>query len=171
MKVSKKMNEVSNVPEAVGIRVFVYGTLKRLHYNHETIESETAKGTEFLGACYLTGPLQMRDLTFYPGVQTMMDTKIRNRIYGEVYRVTEDTLKALDILEGNGHFFTRTQVETPWKKAWCYMIPSTFDHNRPIIGEGVWKPNAQEKAFIHGGKSHLDANDYFQLTVTMASNG
>lgn len=164
----KKPNEVTNVPEAVGIRVFVYGTLKRLHYNHEVIESETAKGTEFLGACFIEGPWQMRDLTWYPGVQHMGDPKVKNRIYGEVYRVTEDTLKALDILEGNGHFFTRTQTETPWKKAWVYMIPSNFDAGKPIIKEGVWKPNAQEKLFIYSGAPHIDAADYFKMEVKVS---
>lgn len=155
--------EQTDTTDTKGIRVFVYGTLKRLHYNHEVIESDSAVGTQFLGACFIEGPYQMRDLGSYPGVQQLGDSKLNNRIYGEVYKVTEATLKGLDILEGNGHFFTRSHVETPWKKAWCYMIPVTYAQNRPIIPDGVWKPNSQEKQFIYGGKPFLTSAEYFAM--------
>jgi gamma-glutamylcyclotransferase (GGCT)/AIG2-like uncharacterized protein YtfP len=164
---AKKSAEPTNPENARGIRVFVYGTLKRLHYNHPVISGPTTKDTEFLGFCYVKGPFQMRDLTFYPGVQYVLDNTKINRIYGEVYRVTEDTLKALDILEGNGHFFTRVQVETPWKKAWMYMIPANFDSEKPIIEAGVWRPNVQEKVFIHSGKPFMTADEYFQQDMAI----
>jgi gamma-glutamylcyclotransferase (GGCT)/AIG2-like uncharacterized protein YtfP len=159
-KQQKKQNpHPPKSPTEVGIRVFVYGTLKRLHYNHPLLHSSH---TEFLGCSILTGPFQMRDLSFYPGVQYTLDSQVKNKVYGEVYRINEDTLKGLDILEGNGNFFTRIQVETPWKKAWMYMIPSNFDSGRPIITEGVWRPNAQEKDFIQSGDPHWDNATYFQ---------
>lgn len=164
---SKKQKEQQHIlkpAEQVGIRVFVYGTLKRLHYNHYVIEDKQIHGTEFLGCCRLTGPYQMRDLTWFPGVQCTIDSQVKNYLYGEVYRVSEDTLKGLDILEGNGSFFTRIQVETPWKKAWMYMIPSNFDSGRPIITEGVWKPTAQEQDFIAAGDESWDALSYFSKT-------
>jgi gamma-glutamylcyclotransferase (GGCT)/AIG2-like uncharacterized protein YtfP len=161
-KQQKQQQHTPKPSSEVGIRVFVYGTLKRLHYNHYVIEDKQIHGTEFLGCCYLEGPFQMRDLSWFPGVQYTIQADKKNRLYGEVYRVSEDTLKGLDILEGNGSFFTRVQVETPWKKAWMYMIPSNFDSNRPIITEGVWKPNAQEKDFIQSQDKHWNAADYFQ---------
>lgn len=167
MKTKEKPETNQNPEHAQGFRVFVYGTLKRLHYNHPILEDGLGKGTEFLGACYITGPYQMRDLTWYPGVQHMGDPTVKNRIYGEVYRVSDEIRMALDILEGNGHFFTRSQVETPWKKAWMYMIPSNYDAGRPIIKEGVWKPNAQEKAFIFSGEEKWDADTYFKRQPLM----
>lgn len=159
-KPKKKENVITNDPNAVGIRVFVYGTLKRLHYNHVTLSNKDIKDTEFLGRCYITGPFQMRNLTFYPGVQRVADSTEKHRIYGEVYRIGENTLEALDILEGNGYFFTREQVDTPWKKAWAYFIPPTYEKGS-VIKEGVWNPNDSEKEFIHSGKEQLSAAEYF----------
>jgi gamma-glutamylcyclotransferase (GGCT)/AIG2-like uncharacterized protein YtfP len=157
----KTNSPTTNPEEAQGIRVFVYGTLKWLHCNHHLLEAQTIKDSEFLGACYITGPYRMRDLIWYPGVQLVPDVQAKNRIYGEVYRIGEDTLKSLDILEGNGSFFTRSKIDTPWKKAWMYMIPPSYDSDRPVVGEGVWKPNAQEKAFIYSGAEKIEAPDYF----------
>ena len=157
---AKRKDKTENPPAAKGIRVFVYGTLKRLHYNHELIESKNVTDSVFLGRCYIEGAFRMRDLNWYPGVQYVADPKVKNRIYGEVYRISEDTLKALDIMEGNGNFFTRGQVDTPWKKAWCYMIPASY-YDRPIIETGAWKPNGDEKSFIESGKPVLDAADIF----------
>lgn len=160
----KVVAEATPKPDAeVGVRVFVYGTLKRLHYNHVTINQE---GTNFLGACYIEGPYQMRDLVWFPGVQYIPDATKKNRIYGEVYRISEETLQALDILEGNGNFFKRTQVDTPWKKAWMYMIPVSYD-KREIVTGGVWKPNVQEKTFIHSGSNMLSSEDYFKMIPTL----
>jgi gamma-glutamylcyclotransferase (GGCT)/AIG2-like uncharacterized protein YtfP len=152
---------VTQQTDSQGIRVFVYGTLKRLHHNHKTLEDNGPDGTKFLGFCYVQGPIQMRDLKWFPGVQFMDDPVVKNRIYGEVYRINKQVLDRLDILEGNGHFFTRSQVDTPWKKAWMYFIPSSFEDNRPILPGGVWKPTSLEKKFIESGAPMLTAEDYF----------
>jgi gamma-glutamylcyclotransferase (GGCT)/AIG2-like uncharacterized protein YtfP len=152
-----------------GIRVFVYGTLKRLHHNHNVMDARGPDGTQLLGLCYVQGPYQMRDMKWFPGVQFMADPVVKNKIYGEVYRVNKQVLDRLDILEGNGHFFTRMQIETPWKKAWMYCIPSSYDEGRPILPGGVWKPSPIEKKFIASGELAMPAADYFALAQTPAA--
>src|SRR5690606_26884300 len=95
-----------------GIRVAVYGTLKRGHGNHYLLANPNVA---FLGRTILTGPYHMVSLGGFPAVVRSPDVKLQNRILCEVYRIDEETLEALDILESNGQFYTRDQVVTPWK--------------------------------------------------------
>ena len=135
--------------ESQGVRVFVYGTLKRGHPNHGLLADGKA---HFLGRCYVEGPFVLVNLTYYPGVVRAADlaASTANRIYGEVYRIDEEVLASLDILEGNGHYYTRSKVQTPWKNAWCYFLPESYEKSAEIINDGVWEPNDEEKEFIYG---------------------
>lgn len=165
---AKKAEQTEMEPKnpAEGIRVFVYGTLKRGHSNHYLLEGDNfTKDTKFVGRCYIEGSYQMRHLGGFPGVQRA-DTGagLKNRVYGEVYVITEETLKALDIMEGNGHFFTRDQIHTPWKKAWMYMIPPSFDRGA-IVGNGCWHPAKPEEAFVDGGKMWAASAPEFTVEV------
>jgi gamma-glutamylcyclotransferase (GGCT)/AIG2-like uncharacterized protein YtfP len=139
----------------------VYGTLKRLHPNHHLLESKDITDTEFLGRCAITGPFRMLSFRWFPGVQNLSDLTVKTTLFGEVYRVGESTLQALDILEGNGHFFTRTKVETPWKKAWAYFVPSdpSLLKTHEVISPLVWQPTEAEKLFMASGESMQQASD------------
>ena len=99
--------------------VFVYGSLKQGYGNHRLLETST-----FLGK-YIT-----RDTDFYmislhsfPGV-LKMESGEGFSISGELYEVDDATLKNLDILEGNGHFYKRELVEilSRSEKAWMYVL-------------------------------------------------
>jgi gamma-glutamylcyclotransferase (GGCT)/AIG2-like uncharacterized protein YtfP len=126
-----------------GIRVFVYGTLKKGHYNNHLL-----KGSEFLGRCYVEGHMRMLDLRYFPGVaRTSPSNGDSTRVYGEVYLVDEETLYSLDILEGHPEFFRRERVETPWKKAWMYFVPEHYIEGRNSIDTGIWNPNKEEFEF------------------------
>jgi gamma-glutamylcyclotransferase (GGCT)/AIG2-like uncharacterized protein YtfP len=85
--------------------VFVYGTLKEGYYNHELL-----KDSEFI-ACAKT-----KDK--YPMVNTeeyfpylINDKGYGYHIEGEVYRVNQLTLLALDQLEGYPELYTREQIK------------------------------------------------------------
>lgn len=145
-------DNTDETPESFGIRVFVYGTLKMGHSNHKIIGRHLPKEAIYLGRCSIRGPYTMIDLGYFPGVvQHKSDPTIKNEVWGEVYRINEEILTHLDILEGNGHFYTRDKVETPWKKAWCYFVPKSYmptTNRNAIIKDGVWHPTSEEQSFI-----------------------
>jgi len=104
--------------------VFVYGTLKRGYGNHSVIDRE---GNQFVSEAFLRGPFKMISLGAFPGV--VEDTSLPDaEIQGEVFRVAEDNMAALDALEGNGRFYTRYQRQIWWPtedppEAWVYLLP------------------------------------------------
>lgn len=144
-------------PGSFGIRVFVYGTLKMGHSNHKIIGRHMPNEAVFLGRCSIRGPYTLVNLGYYPGViQNKGELTVKNEVWGEVYRINEEILTHLDILEGNGHFYTRDKVDTPFKKAWCYFVPPTYmPKNRTggILPDGVWQPSADELSFIQLAKT------------------
>jgi gamma-glutamylcyclotransferase (GGCT)/AIG2-like uncharacterized protein YtfP len=124
-----------------GIRVFVYGTLKAGRYNHDLL-----RDAELLGTHVLRGPIAMVDLAHYPCVvQSPEQLPETGAVLGEVYRIDEDTLAGLDLLEGHPSYFRRVQVETPWKKAWMYTLPASYlEHG--VMPQGIWDANEDEEA-------------------------
>jgi gamma-glutamylcyclotransferase (GGCT)/AIG2-like uncharacterized protein YtfP len=132
-----------------GIRVFVYGTLKRQHPNHRLLESANIRDTMYLGRCRIVGNYRMLDLGNFPAVQRTTGLPPQ-AIYGEVYQISQPTLDGLDILEGNGSFYTREKVSTGYKNAWIYLLPPRDEYARryPVIPSGVWHPTQAEQDFI-----------------------
>lgn len=131
-----------------GIRVFVYGTLKKNLYNNYLITQN--KHSELLGRCAIDGRFKMADFKHHPGLQQFFDKSApKTKVYGEVWRIDDETLLTLDILEGNGHFFTRSKVPTPWKNAWCYFIPPDYVAPSYIEEPLFWKPTKEELAFFN----------------------
>lgn len=123
-----------------GIRVFVYGTLKKGHGNHYLLED-----AEYLGRCIVRGKFRMISLTYYPGVVRKPDAEPAP-ILGEVYRVTEEELAALDMLEGHPNFYRREKVDTPFKKAWMYFLPEEYKEMQ-TMPQGIWHPDDAEVGF------------------------
>lgn len=133
-----------------GIKVAVYGSLKKGHGNYRLLAA-----SEYLGRCMLRGRYTMVDLGYYPGV-VMRDEGDEGAVLCEVYRVTEDTLASLDLLEGNGSYYTRSKVDTPWKKAWCYFLPADEYLKRDIdvVPSGIWQATEEEEHYVN---AHTDA--------------
>ena len=133
-------------------RVFVYGTLKRGHHNHRLLESPNIKDTMYLGRCRITGNFRMIDLGNFPAVQRTTGVGPQS-IYGEVYQISEETLDGLDMLEGNGSFYTREKVSTAFKNSWIYLLPSNDRYARAYaeIPTGVWRPSNDELGFVGRG--------------------
>ncbi len=134
------MADTTNHP---GCRVLVYGSLKAGHGNHPLLH-----GSTFLGRMALPGPYVMLDLGFYPGVVRKQGGDTAT-ISAEVYQVSEETLYALDCLEGHPTYYKREKVETPWKKAWCYFLPESYlTKDIEVVEDGVWQPNEEEQAWL-----------------------
>jgi len=118
--------------------IFVYGSLKRGFGNNRYFLSSDA---EFVGPCTTADSnFDMISLGSFPAVFRNSDDalyppagELRNcRITGEVYRVDAKTLVALDMLEGNGSFYTREQIEVDGlpqgeNLCWCYLISDKGD--------------------------------------------
>lgn len=81
--------------------IFVYGSLKRCHYN-----SYHLSGSQYLGTVTTEKKYDLISLGSYPGV-IFGDC----RVSGEVYLIDDCTLKNLDILEGEGTWYKREFVE------------------------------------------------------------
>lgn len=95
--------------------VCAYGTLMRNHHNHLYLRS-----SKFLGKSH-TGP----GYTFYrSGLPFIYKDPEGIGREVEVYEINDLTLKMLDRLEGNGHFYTRELITlTDGQEAWIYLIP------------------------------------------------
>ncbi|MBF4246222.1 gamma-glutamylcyclotransferase [Vibrio anguillarum] len=107
--------------------VFVYGTLRRGESNAHLLEK-----SEMLGSFYTPADYALYDLGPYPGL-----TQGQQSIAGEVYRVDEQTLAKLDILEDIPIEYRRETIETPFGRAWIYLYQ---DHSRltAVINSGDW---------------------------------
>jgi gamma-glutamylcyclotransferase (GGCT)/AIG2-like uncharacterized protein YtfP len=137
--------------------VFVYGSLKAGFHNHVLLENKEA--SEFLGRAWLRGHYAMRDMRAYPGLYKHASLPLAY-ILGEVYRVTPDVLQALDILESNGFYYTRTKEIAQLHKdnsaaheevrAWCYFLPGLPEDKSCLESSQIqcWRPTADEHAFI-----------------------
>ena len=116
--------------------VFVYGSLLRGLGNHRVI----ADG-ELLGEGVTDANYHMVSLGGFPGV--IEDGK--TAIVGELYRVSDATLRGLDQLEGNGSFYTRVQrtitlTDGRTRTAWIYLLPAERGYldNDPVE-TGSWR--------------------------------
>ena len=116
----------------MGIKVFVYGSLKRNFFNH----NRYLKGSKFLGE-YVTPPkYTMVDMGYYPGVIREGHTPIK----GEVYEVGEDIIERLDELEGHPNFYEREEIKAgKYGVVWMYFLNPNMKGSCPEINDGEWK--------------------------------
>lgn len=109
--------------------VFVYGTLMKHETNHHYLRDATRLGNACTAPCY-----RLFSLGSYPVVCPLG----RQRIRGEVYRVSTAALRRLDRLEEYPHFYQRRRIATAFGKAWLYfrMQPPAGARS---IASGNWK--------------------------------
>ena len=132
------------------IYLFVYGTLKRGFHNHGWLEEND---------CYYLGDAFTKDnytllQDHYNGLPYVVKES-SNQIFGELYLVTEDLLKRLDVLEGHPIFYKRELIDVyveidkkPSNKkelieqsAYLYFLVSTNYNNNQVrkIGSGFYE--------------------------------
>lgn len=84
------------------MKVFVYGSLKKNFGNHVLLQH-----SNFIGEGITNEPqFTMVNLGSFPGV--LIDGN--GYISGEVYEINQPTLVRLDILEGEGNFYSRRKI-------------------------------------------------------------
>lgn len=129
--------------------VFVYGTLKH-GWNNWKYYLEN-RGAKFIGYDHLEGSYRLIDLGYFPAVVRDDTLPKDGNIFGEVYEITDDILNGLDVLEGNGTYYTRQNVYTANdRRVWCYMLPPAYFREQPkrAIEEGTWNPSEEEAKYI-----------------------
>lgn len=111
-------------------KVFVYGSLKMGFGNHSLLN-----GVGEAKLCRTKDSMfEMGSMGGFPGVSS----KGGYSIEGELYEVDDKVLGHLDMLEGNGHFYTRELVEVQDKEgeveeAWMYLLPHAPDSRRRVL--------------------------------------
>lgn len=106
--------------------VAVYGTLKSGHGNHDRLMGKA----KFLG----TGETFTKYPMVVSGIPYLIDRAGKgHHVKVEVYRVTTEELRKLDILEGHPDWYVRTALTIKMDKgstltAWVYMIPDERSH-------------------------------------------
>lgn len=111
------------------MKVFVYGTLKRNCYFHESYLGGN-KGT-FLSTAH-TGPGYS---LYVDGLPHMVTDRDGIGVKGEIYEVDGETLKSLDELEGHPIHYRRELIsvkdhEGNAVKCWSYLRPKHLFENR-----------------------------------------
>ncbi len=119
--------------------IFVYGTLRKHEGNHGFLVNAECLAQQ----CWTHGLLYDTGLG-YPG----MVADDHGRVYGELYQVTEEELKAIDGLEGyeqgrRNNLFERVRrpIYTDWgiKEAFVYLLGDVNQGNQIPVAHGDWK--------------------------------
>jgi len=115
--------------------VFVYGSLKRGEYNHALLRE-----VEFRGEARTERQFRLYALPFFPAL--VRDDEDPQSIVGEVYAVSDMTLRILDRLEANGRLYQRELIpvdglESPHERllAWAYLYLGDLRCASPWPGE------------------------------------
>ncbi|RJS94169.1 gamma-glutamylcyclotransferase [Salinisphaera sp. Q1T1-3] len=115
-------------------RVFVYGTLRSGQANAHWLGGASRLGLTATEAGYTmvdTGP--------YPAALPYGETAL----IGEVYRIDDAILQALDTLEGYPVHYTRRVIPTSWGAAWIYLWVMRRRADWTTITDGDWIAHAR----------------------------
>lgn len=130
------------------MRIFVYGSLKRGHFNHSILEEGKAR---FLTDDAIHG-YTMYSLGPYPfiipaiSIPGQFYPSSHGIVYGEIYDCSPELVKKLDNLEGHPRFYQRTTVDHVFSKqeSYAYVMrdqfaSNYFTHKRAHeVPSGVW---------------------------------
>lgn len=114
------------------MKVFVYGSLKRGHYNHYLIKDQ-----KFLREAKTKKEFSLYDLGSFPA----MVENGSSSIVGEVYQVDKRALKVLDRLESHPHFYRRKEIQLDnGEKVLTYLLNDEYipASKSKIIKNGKW---------------------------------
>ena len=143
-------------------KVFVYGTLMKGMRNHYYLKDST-----YLGIDEIEG-YTMYNIGSYPGI-----VKGSDKIKGEVYEVTQETLDLMDALEGEGYLYIRETVMTKYGETYVYVynksidnlvvLPNSMQPYNELIYYVSYGSNMLEERFlsyIKGGKCRFNKMNY-----------
>lgn len=114
--------------------IFVYGTLRKFHGNHQLL-----KDARFYGVGTSKDRYSMYIAGGYPYVTS---AETRYPIVGELYNVDDATLEMLDKMEGHPHYYERKEIIVIVNEveycAWMYVrdphgkLMPTGDYNDSV---------------------------------------
>jgi gamma-glutamylcyclotransferase (GGCT)/AIG2-like uncharacterized protein YtfP len=114
--------------------VAVYGTLRKGGGNDILLS-----GSEYKGS-FRTEPI----FTMFNIGCPYVSTGGTDSITVEVYSISDETLRWLDQLENYPGLYDRTQIDTPWGKAWMYIIDSFHFNGASYVPSGDWMKRYEE---------------------------
>ena len=119
----------------MSIKVAVYGSLRQGHGNHKLMIF-----SESLGTHTFTDNFVMISLGGFPGIIPSRD---KHDIVVEVYNIDNDTLLALDQLEGEPNFYKRQQITGQGEElegAWIYILQRNYQEEggQECVTSGDW---------------------------------
>lgn len=83
-------------------KIFVYGTLRQSHSNHQLLEN---------ACCYGVGTtVDNYSMYIAGGYPFVVGSEARYPIVGELYGVDDETLAKLDKMEGHPHYYARREI-------------------------------------------------------------
>ncbi len=85
-----------------GLIVFAYGSLRKGEADHPALE-----GAKFLGQAFTAPRYRMVDLNVYPAMIEFPG----HRVFGELYQVTREIRRRLDVLKEVPVLFQRIRIE------------------------------------------------------------
>ena len=143
-------------------KIFVYGTLMKGMRNHYYLKDST-----YLGVDEIEG-YTMYNIGSYPGI-----VKGSDRIKGEVYEVTQETLDMMDALEGEGYLYLRETINTKYGEAYVYVYNKSIDelivlpydmqpYNELVYYVSYGSNMLEERflSYIKGGKCRFNKMNY-----------
>lgn len=116
--------------------LFCYGSLMKNNFNHHYLE-----GSEYLGDYFTDRGYAL----FVAGLPYMVKRKGGGGVQGELYKISPETLKSLDVLEGHPTFYKREEISVydfesgNEVKAYAYIHPDVF------FGDYPWKYEQRRK--------------------------
>lgn len=123
-------------------KVFVYGTLKDGGPLHPLLRRNMA---EFVGYDYIDRNWEFVDCGAFPAAHSGYN---RNRIYGEVYKISHECMACLDMAEGHPTLFRRIKTRTSHgdRSVWVYILNSNYVRDKyvDILKSGIWSPSKDE---------------------------
>lgn len=103
----------------MAVNMFVYGTLKRGHGNNVLL-----RRSMFVGP----GITKEKFALYESGIPFVVKDEPVSQIHGELYQVPEDSLRAIDGLEGHPDWYCREEttviVNGQEHQAWLYFYPA-----------------------------------------------
>lgn len=125
--------------------VFVYGSLKKGLHNHSVLGNSTLKGKGDT-----LEKFTMVSLGSFPGIHKDIKTSV---IVGEVYEVTDDVARDLDMLEGYPSFYDREDTVINLFNGECvtaimyYLADPKVNKGTPIPS-GIWAEEEYASSFF-----------------------
>jgi gamma-glutamylcyclotransferase (GGCT)/AIG2-like uncharacterized protein YtfP len=120
---------------------FVYGSLMRNMGNHRVLVR-----ARFVRTAHTPASFTLHDLGAYPGMIGGGTT----RVHGELYEVNEETLAALDRLEGHPRFYRRSEISLcDGTRVLSYLLAERRSRC-PAIAGGDWRAHLAKERVMRG---------------------